>query len=170
MGKLSSPRCSKLFLYNGLHKMCEISLIDVIYHFYIWSAIVFDGVGRSFIVKVRFNGIIVKVRFNGIIIGIGVPFFDLTISFAGVGMNFNEGGRSKVKGDARLAVKIQIGGAGRRIYEVMLGRVIELVGGRGVGLRRANSGIIIAVASIDGGTSVGTVNAHRNCSLMTAVI
>ena len=45
----------------------------------------------------------------------------------------------------------------------MLGMVVELVEGRGVGggVGRANSGIFIAVAVIDGTIVAVTVNAHR---------
>ena len=54
----------------------------------------------------------------------------------------------------------------------MLGMVVELVGGRGVGwgVGRANNGIIIVVAVIDGIIIVGTVYAHRDYYSMMAVI
>ena len=134
-------------------------IVGIIVIFIVGIICIIVGAGR---IVMKVHRIFIVDRFNGITIGIGV--LDSTISFAGVGMNFDEGGRSGVKGDARLAVKIQICGAGRRIYVVMLGMVIELVvGGRGVGwgVGRANSGIITAVAVIDGTGVVVTVTAHR---------
>ena len=54
----------------------------------------------------------------------------------------------------------------------MLGMIVELVGGRGMGrgVGKASSGIITAVAVIDGTIVVVTVNAHRDYYSMMAVI